>query len=122
MHIHSHFFSLFLVLVLGVSLTACDQGSQNFSFEQGSNLTVVGPGTLTLSEGSASGEYYVRAFTIKQDYEWSVSGSAQITQVRRDGEYVDVSFSEPGSYEVTVTTTIDGQQYTGTQTTEVSAP
>lgn len=122
MFIRSRFFSLFLVLVLGVALTACDQSSQSFDFQEGSSLTVVGPASMTLSNGSASGEYYVRAFTIKQDYEWSVSGSAQVSQVRRDGEFVDVSFSEPGSFEVTVTTTIDGQQYSGTRTTEVAAP
>lgn len=124
MFTRSHTFSLFLVLALVVSLTACDQSSQNFDFQEGSSLTVRGPANLTLSEsdGTATGEYYVRAFTIKQDYNWSASGSAQIMQVRRDGEYVDVSFSEPGSYDVTVTTTIDGEQYSGTQTTEVSAP
>lgn len=122
MFIRSRLFSLLIVFALGVSLTACDQSSQNFEFEEGSSLTVNGPASLTLSEGSASASYYVHAFTIKQDYQWSVSGSAQITQVRRDGEYVDVSFSEAGAYDVTVTTTIDGEEYTGSRTTEVAAP
>lgn len=122
MYNRRYILSLVLVLVLGVSLAACDQSSQNFDFEEGSSLTVNGPASVTLSDGSASASYYVRAFTIMQDYEWSVSGSAQITQVRRDGEYVDVSFSEPGSYDVTVTTTIDGEEYSGAQTTEVAAP
>lgn len=124
MFTRSHPFTLLLVVTLAVSLTACDQASQDLDFKEGSNLSVSGPASLTLSEdgSSASGSYYVRAFTLKQDYEWSVSGSAQITQVRRDGEFVDVSFSEPGSYDVTVTTTIDGEEYSGTQTTEVSSP
>lgn len=122
MYNRRHILTFFLAIALVLSFAACDQSSQNFSFEEGSSLTVNGPASVTLSDGSASAEYYVRAFTIKQDYEWSASGSAQITQVRRDGEYVDVSFSEPGAYDVTVTTTIDGEEYSGTRTTEVAAP
>lgn len=113
-----------LALLVAVSLTACDLGSQNIEFTSGSSLTVSGPASLTLpADGSSvTGEYQVRAFTIKQDYSWSASGSAEIVETKRQGENVVVSFSEAGSYDVTVTTTIDGEEYSGSATTQVSAP
>lgn len=116
--------AVLVTVLLAVTLTSCDLGSQNIEFKAGSSLTVNGPSSVTLSESTskASAEYFVRAFTIKQDYSWSASGSAEVVNVRRDGEYVDVEFSEPGTYEVTVTTTIDGEEYTGTKATSVSAP
>lgn len=116
--------TMVLAFVLAVSLSACDMSSQNIEYTSGSNLTVSGPESLALPDtvSSVTGEYYVRAFTINQDYSWSVSGSAEIIEVRRQGEFVDVEFSETGSFDVTVTTTIDGEEYSGTQTTGVAAP
>ena len=111
-----------LALFVGLSLTACDQSSQNIQFTSGSSLTVSGPGALTLAgDGSgATGVYQVRAFTLKQEYSWSVSPSPASTTRQRQGENLEVSFSQAGTYEVTVTTTIDGEQYSGTAVTEVA--
>lgn len=113
-----------LAFLMAMSLSACDQGTQNIDYTSGSSLTVSGPSSLTLpGDGSGvTGEYQVRAFTIKQDYSWSVSPSPQSSTRKRQGENLAVTFSEPGSYDVTVTTTIDGKEYSGTMTTEVSAP
>jgi len=113
-----------LAFLMALSLSACDQGTQNIDYTSGSSLTVNGPSSLTLpGDGSGvTGEYQVRAFTIKQDYSWSVSPNPQSSTRKRDGENLEVTFSESGSYEVTVTTTIDGREYSGTATTEVTAP
>lgn len=126
MHIRSFSFSLFLACLLAVSLTACDQSSHNIDFTDGSNLRVDGPSELVLADtvDSVTDEYVVRAFTVLQDYSWSVSGGAgaEIINTRREGEFVDVSFSEQGTYTVEVTTTIDGEEYSGEQVTEVVPP
>lgn len=115
---------LVLVLFVGFSLTACDQSSQNIEYTSGSSLTVSGPASLTLpGDGSGiAGVYQVRAFTIDQEYSWSVSPSPESTTRQRQGENLEVTFSQAGTYEVTVTTTIDGEEYSGTTVTEVSAP
>lgn len=119
-------FHLLLACLLAVSLTACDQSAQNIEFEDGSNLRVSGPAELELAddEDSVSDEYVVRAFTVEQDYSWSVSGGAgaEIVNTRREGEFIDVTFTERGTYTIEVATTIDGEEYTGEQVTEVIAP
>ena len=113
-----------LALLLAVSLTACDQSSQNFDYTSGSNLTVDGPASLTIPnyDSTVTGEYMVRAFTIEQNYNWSVEGGASLEGTQRDGEVAVVSTSTPGSYTVTVETTIDGETYTGTASTTVDYP
>lgn len=115
---------LLLAGLVGALLTACDLSSQNVEFEAGENLTVIGPAEVTLAEdvSSTSKEYYVRTFTIEQQYDWSASGSAEIVNTRRDGEYVEVSFSDTGSYTVEVTTTIDGESYSGARDVQVARP
>lgn len=112
-----------LACLVAVSLTACDQSSQNLEFEDGSNLTVNGPDELTVPnyDSTVTGEYMVRAFTVEQDYSWSVDG-ATLDGTRRDGEVAMVSTSEPGSFSVTVTTTIDGEEYSGTAVTDAAYP
>lgn len=113
-----------LALVLGIGLTACDQSEQNFDFEPGTDLTVVGPSSVTLPnyDSTATGEYYIRAFTIERDYTWEIRGAATDYSPRREGEYADVTFSQVGTGDVTVTTTIEGQQYSGTATTAADYP
>lgn len=119
-------FPLYLLFagLLAVSLTACDQSSQNVEFEPGENLSVTGPGEVIIPnyDSSATPEYFVEAFTIEQDYNWSVSDNAEILGTRRDGEYVEVASptSLGASYSVNVGTTIDGQERTGSATTTVA--
>jgi len=118
-------YPLYLLLagVLAVSLTACDQSSQNVDFEPGDNLTINGPSAVTMAnyDTAATGEYYVEAFTISQDYSWSVDGEAP-DSMWREGEYVAENSEEPRTYTVSVATTIDGEEYTGTLTTEADYP
>lgn len=106
MRIRQYSLHLLLAFVLAVSLAACDQSSQNFDFEAGNSLTINGPASVAVPD---TAEYYVRAFTINKNYSWSVSGAAEIIQTRRDGEYIDVAFTEAGTFTVEV----DDGEYTG---------
>jgi uncharacterized surface protein with fasciclin (FAS1) repeats len=110
--------------LLAVTLTACDQSSQNVDLEPGSNLTLLGPDSLNIPnyDSTASGEYQTRAFTINQEYEWSTSGAITQEGTRRDGENLMVSSNSPGPYTVSVTTTIDGEEYSGTVNAEADYP
>lgn len=99
-----------------MSLVACDQSSQNIDVGDGSNLTINGPGEVVKSsyDADTSAEYTVRAFTVEQEYNWSVSGAINNAGTRRDGEILQVTTtSDTGSFGVSVSTTIDGEEYTG---------
>lgn len=98
---------LLLALLVVGSLSACDFGDQNFDYESGSTLDVEGTAEVVVPDTT---DYYVRAFTINKEYSWSVSGAAEIVEVRRSGEYVDVRFPQTGTYTIEVS---DGE-YTGT--------
>ena len=117
--------SLLLSCLLVVTITACDQSSQNVDFGPGSNLTVntvSGPGFIPNYDSVTTAEYQVRAFTTSKEYNWSVSGVASQEELRRDGENIVVSTSTPGSYSVTVTTTVDGQEVSGSAGASVDYP
>jgi uncharacterized surface protein with fasciclin (FAS1) repeats len=117
--------SLLLSCLLIVSLAACDQSSQNIDYGPGSNLTVNtvrGPGFIPNYDSATTAEYQVRAFTVNKEYTWSVSGVASRETLRRDGENIVVSTSTPGSYGVTVTTTVDGEEVSGSSGAAVDYP
>lgn len=137
--------SLLGALVLALGLTACDNFEDNLDFEPGDtrtirgatevelvpdisfdrDTTVVGNDTtisITNAEiefGSVMSDYYVQAFTINQDYTWSVEGPNNPTgQTRRDGEFFDVTFNSLGDYTISVS---DGT-YPGTLEVTVTEP
>lgn len=96
-----------LLALLGAGLlSGCDFGGQNFDYESGSTLDVEGETEVIVPDTT---DYFVRAFTIEKNYEWSVPGAAEIVEVRRRGEYVDVGFTEKGMDSIKVS---DGE-YTG---------
>jgi PKD repeat protein len=121
--------SAFGALALLGGLAACDNFEDNLDFVPGDSRTVVGESsgsvtadiaftrdttvvngdtTVAITDVEVSydplvEDYYVQAFTITQNYTWSVSGPGNPTgTVRRDGEYYDVSFNERGTYTVAV--------------------
>lgn len=124
MHIRTSPLYVLLAGFLVVSLTACDQSSQNVDLEPGTSLTLLGPDSLNIPnfDSTATGEYQIRAFTINQDYTWSTSGAVTQEGTRRDGENLMVSSNAPGPYSVSVTTTIDGEEYSGTVNAEADFP
>lgn len=102
---------LLLLVVLATTLVACDLSEQNYDYQPGDSLAIVGP---TEVEVGSTAEYYVRAFTIEKDYTWTVNGEAP-DNVRRDGEFIDVSFPAAGVYTIEVTATGGGNpDYSGT--------
>jgi len=133
------YFALLLAGALVVTVTACDQSEQNFELQEGDQLTIGGPATATVpnydstaylkaednpskSVQSDTAQYFVRAFTVNQTYNWSVSGATEVG-TRRDNEYFMVNPpDEPATYSVSVATTIDGQDYSQSFGTEVDYP
>ena len=106
---------LSLALLGALTLTACDQGEQTYDIEPGENLSISGPSSVTVPNGEAT--FYIFPFTIDKTYDWSVDGPGDVTtETRRGGEFLDVSFSEPGTY----TVSIDDGEYTGSMTVAVS--
>lgn len=101
-----------LVCFVAVGLISCDvTGEQNFEVTPGDSLTIVGPSAITLpNDGSdVQASYNSKAFTINKEYTWSVSGSAQMDSVYRQGEFIDVTFTETGTYTIAV----DDGEYQG---------
>ena len=100
---------LALLLVVAGTLTACDDSSQNIGWEPGDSLAIIGPAEEVAVPGTY--EYYVQAFTIEKDYEWDVTGPVEPEyDVRRDGEFVDVTYEEPGTYTINID---DNVEYEG---------
>jgi uncharacterized surface protein with fasciclin (FAS1) repeats len=105
MYTYRHVLSCFLILLVAVAMTACDQGAQNYDYESGSSLSIAGPTEVVVPDTTS---YYVRAFTIEKDYSWSVNGNDPLN-VRRDGEYIDAAIPSTGVYTIEV----DDGEYTG---------
>jgi len=105
---------LLLAFVMAVSLTACDMAEQNFDSQPGNTLDIEGTTEVVVPD---TVDYFVRAFTINKEYAWTVNGSEPMN-VRRDGEYIDVAFTETGTYTIEV----DDGEYTGTLEVEAVPP
>jgi uncharacterized surface protein with fasciclin (FAS1) repeats len=106
---------LVLACLMGVFLTACDQSSQNIDYEVADSLEVKGPRSLTIPnyDSTVTGEWQIQAFSIDKEYTWSVDGVLGDTSLRRQGENLVASTSTPGSFTVSYTTTIDGEEEVG---------
>ncbi|MGM0705034.1 MAG: fasciclin domain-containing protein [Bacteroidota bacterium] len=106
---------LALLLVVAGTLSACDDSSQNIGWEPGEDLAIIGPAEEVAVPGTY--EYYVQAFTIEKNYTWDVEGPVEPDyDVRREGEFVDVTYEEAGTYTININ---DGEEYDGSL--EVSA-
>jgi uncharacterized surface protein with fasciclin (FAS1) repeats len=106
---------LVLACLMGVFLTACDQSSQNIDYQVADSLEVKGPRSLTIPnyDSTVTGEWQIQAFSIDKEYTWSVDGVLGDTSLRRQGENLVASTSTPGSFKVSYTTTIDGEEEVG---------
>lgn len=99
--------------LFSIFLASCDtDGEQAFDFVPGTALTIVGPAEV---DAGFSYAYYVEGFTIDKSYTWALDDSS-ITPTR-EGEYVEIGFPEPGTYELTV----DNGVNQGTQTIIVAS-
>jgi hypothetical protein len=118
------YFALLLAGCLVVTVTACDQSEQNFEIEEGDRLEVLGPAGVEIPnyDSSATATYTVRAFTVNQEYSWSVEGTEEGSVQNEGEEYVVDSPDQLGeSYTVSVTSTVDGQEVSGSQSSTVAS-
>lgn len=102
-----------LACFLAIGLMSCDvTGKQNFETTPGNSLTIAGPSAITLPDDGSDvqASYNSKAFTINKEYAWTLSGQgAQRDSVYRQGEFMDVTFSETGTYTISV----DDGEYQG---------
>ena len=90
---------ILLAALAGFVFAACDtDGEETMSWKPGTGLHIVGPAEV---EAGTEEEYYVDGFTIDETYTWQLDGGA-ITPVR-DGEFVNLTFDDPGTHTLTVT-------------------
>lgn len=101
------FFVLAIAVLVGLS--ACDYSEQNYDMVPGDSLTIVGPSEVTVPD---TAEYYVRAFTIDKDYTWTVNGNPP-DSTWREGEFIAVYFTDPGTYTISVQSSGQGDNYAG---------
>ncbi len=113
-------FATFLCLtaVILVGFAACDYSEQNYDMVPGDSLTIVGESEVTVPD---TAEYYVRAFTIDKNYDWSVNGNSP-DSTWRDGEFIAVYYTDPGTYTITVESSGQGDNYAGTLEVEALPP
>lgn len=113
--------SVFLAALVAVGLSACDFSEQNYEIEPGDELQIEGPGSVDVPAGEAS--FYIIPFTIEKEYSWSVDGPSDVsTSIRRDGEYLDVIFEEPGHYTINIESSGQGEEYSGSLGVEAAYP
>ncbi len=120
-----------LLLLVGLAvlgLAACDiAGEKNVTWEPGDELAIAPTGDQVagdlpndrLAPGTAY--FYVVGHNSAQSYTWSVSPEAS-SEVLQAEKFFRIEYDEPGTYTISVTTTIDGQEYTGTLPIDVEAP
>lgn len=115
------FFVLAVLTVAVPTLSGCDLSEQPFDYEPGNSLDIEGAVEVTVPDTT---EYFVRAFTIKKDYSWTIEGGegAEIIRVRREGEYIDVAYTEPGTYTISIASSGQGDNYTGELEVTASEP
>jgi hypothetical protein len=110
--------SLLTVCLIVVGLVACDvSGEQNYDFEEGETLSIEGSAEVAIPQGetSVTESYYSKGFTINKDYSWEVTGSGTVDSVYRQGEFIDISFSNAtGNDTSTTTINVDDGEYQGT--------
>lgn len=121
---------LFFAALAAVGLSACDFSEQNYDIEPGDELEIRNasgfgdqipndeddPSTFGFQrfvpDGASS--FYIIPFTIDKEYTWSVEGPGDVSpSTRRGGEYMDVTFDEPGDYTVSIESVGQGEEYSG---------
>lgn len=121
---------LIVILAAALGLVGCDFSEQNVDWEPGNSLIVRGPvdeagGDVSEPVLSEEGHpiviqpietyFFVEAFTIEKEYDWSVDGTPaselENAEVLNDGQFLRVSFSEPGTHTIEV----DTDNLSGTQ-------
>ena len=114
---------LSLALLVTVTVAACDQGEQHYDIEPGGtdNLDIRGPAEADVPAGTAT--FQIVPFTIDKEYSWSVEGPGDPSFTRRrSGEEIGVTFEQPGTYTVSIESSGQGDNYSGSTTFVASYP
>lgn len=98
MKVNFRIYMLMLAVAAFAFVSCDDDGEETMSWKPGTGLHIVGPSEVAAGEES---EYYVDGFTIKENYTWTLDGTA-VTPVRQ-GEFVMLTFDTPGEHTLTVT-------------------
>lgn len=106
---------LFFAALVAVGLSACDFSDQNYDIAPGDSLAIIGDTEVAVPD---TVEYYVQSFTIEKDYSWSVDG-AELLATRRQGEFIDVAFNNTGTSTISVESSGQGDNYSGTLAVDV---
>lgn len=110
---------LLLAIAMLVGLTACDQSEQNIGYSPGDTLAIDGPSSVAVPSTEV---YSVKAgSSIEEDYTWTVNGEAVPPLESRGDQFIAYDFTEPGTYEIEVEGTVDGEVYVGTLTVNAVA-
>lgn len=92
-----------LIAVLAVGAFSCEGEEENFDWQTGPELLIYTPnghGDTELEVGTEH-TFSVAGFDTRMEYRWTVAGpGASVTS--GTGEFLDVTFNEPGTYTITV--------------------
>ena len=91
-------FNIALVFSLLVGFVACEGEEESLEWVPGQNLHIIG------DEGALAGavqSFRVDGFTVDKTYTWTLDNSP--LEPVRGGETVEVTFPEPGEYQIAVT-------------------
>lgn len=102
---------LVFAFVALIGLTACDQSSQNVSWETAEDLTITGPAAVKMNlppNQETVREYYVHPNNQEHTYSWSIEGPSATLTERRNATFADMTSSTPGTYELTMNNETEG--------------
>jgi hypothetical protein len=94
-----------------LSLSACDNSSQNFNATTGDDLNINGPRAVKMNlppEQETVQEYFNQTITTEKEYSWSIEGPDATLGDRQNINYIDVISSTPGTYTLTIVDETDG--------------
>ncbi len=119
---------LVLIVLAALGLAACDTNvPQKVEWTSGNDLAIIGPDTydndLPQYDGFAPGVagFYVTAHNLNWTYAWNVN-PALTSETLQNGQFFRIEYDQPGTYVVTVETTIEGQSYDDTVRVTIEAP
>ncbi|MEQ8628935.1 hypothetical protein [Ekhidna sp.] len=92
-----------------VLTTSCNDEDKNaIEYAPGNTLAISGPSSAYIGDTE---EYYLVMNIKETDYTWSVDAGASITENSENDAYIDVNFTQDGSYMLSVTNgTADGDK------------
>lgn len=101
-------YKLLGVFILSASFlfVSCDAEEENIDWRAGDSLII--QGSAAVVAGTEGEPYYVEGFTVEEEYNWTLNGSA--IEPDSEGQFIYVNFPTAGTYTITVSNGIyDGE-------------